>query len=126
MLSLSSPKFISLDCGGEHVECLPGDPEALVIRMPNIWEVKEVCDVYKGTRALAELAGHLLRLSRASRSPKDGLCYRHACCDISDAWEKIGRGVHVLSGVSANGGTLVLVLAPSDIDSYIVEVNCGV
>ena len=126
MLSFNSPapKLIPHEPGGEHVECWVADPEELVGRMPDISDVKEVYDVYKRTSAMSELASHLRRLSRVSRSPKGGLCYSHACCDISDAWQNIGRGVHVLSGVSAKGGTLLLVFAPTDVDSAIVEANC--
>jgi hypothetical protein len=126
MLSFNSlaPRIIPHEPGGEHVECWVADPEELVERMPDISEVKEVYDVCKPTSAMGELVSHLRRLSRTSRTPKGGLCFTHACCDISDAWQNIGRGVHVLSGVSAKGGTLVLLFAPADVDSVIIEANC--
>ena len=118
------PKFISSDPGGQHVLAKPADLEELVLRMPNIAEVKVAYDVYKPTTSMTDLASHLRRLSR---SPEDGLCYNHACCDISNAWDGIGEAgkARVYSGVSATGGTLVLVFAPIHFHGdYIVEIDC--
>ena len=118
------PRFFSLDPGGQHVLATPVDLEGLVLRMPNISEVKVAYDVYKPTPPMADLASHLRRLTHSS---EDGLCYSHACCDISNAWNEVGAAgkARVLSGVSARGGTLVLLFAPiQHHDDYVVEVNC--
>lgn len=119
------PMLIPVDSGGQHVECWAGDPEELVERMSSIMEVKDVYNVHKANSAMAELVSHLRRLSPASRGPKGGLCFRNALCDISDAWQNIGAGVHVLSGLSAKKGTLVLVFAPASVNSCIAEINCS-
>ena len=118
------PKFISSNPGGQHVLVKPAHLDELVLRMDGISEVKPAYDIYKPTPAMAELASHLDRLSR---TPEEDLCYNHACCDISDAWNQIGAAgkAQVYSGVSAKGGTLVLLFAPiHEHCDYIVEINC--
>jgi hypothetical protein len=122
--SSPSPKFICLDPGGQHVRCSPRDLEGLILDVPDLSEIKVVYDVYKPTSAMPEFASHLSRLSRA---PEGGLCYNHACCDLSDAWNRIGGAgkAQVYSGVSTKGGTLVLLFAPiQHHGEYIVEVDC--
>jgi hypothetical protein len=119
------PMLIPIDPGGEHVECWPADPEEVIELMSGIMDVKEVYRVCKPNSAMSELVSHLRRLSPASRGPKGGLCFRNVLCDIADAWENIGADVHVLSGVSAKKGTLVVVFVPANVGNRIVEINCA-
>lgn len=122
---LPTPRFVSVNPGGQHIHSRPADPENLIMHMPDISEIKAVYDVYKPTAPMEDLISHLRRLSD---SPESDLCYNHACCDISNAWNQIGAAgkARVYSGVSAKGGTLVLVFAPiHQHGDYIVEIDCG-
>ena len=126
LLSSSSSSFISLHAGGQHVVCRPEDPETLIELMSRIWDVECACDVRKPTPSMAQLASHLRRLSPRSPTPKGGLCFRHVCCDIADAWDRACAGgkAHVLAGFSNKGGTLVLAFVRTEHDTGVVEVNC--
>lgn len=128
MSLILSPRsgFISIHSGGQHVACSPWDPGDLIQRMSGIWDVEEAFDVNKRTTAMRELASHLRRLSRRSPTPKGGLCFRHVCCDIADAWDRVCAGgkAQVLAGFSAKGGTLVLAFAPTGRETCVVELHC--